>query len=492
MALSAPRQIASKSAYNGTSVFPSAPLVGNTIIVTVWTWNDNLSGDTVSDNYGNTYTRDVSSWNTSAGAFGTAVFRATVVATGASFTLSTSNSAHVITGIEMAGLASPALDTTAGNFGSTASGTTGSTGTLAQADEIAIVVATQEFIDGTESIGIPTGFTLIQRETDNNGSQAGVSSYQIVSATTALNPSFTLDGASAWSACIATYKGASGGGPTTTNHGITVTSAAAATIRRSVGKRVTATASCAASIRRAIAKRVAATITGTASVLTSKALGVLISVTSSGAASIVRRTGKSLAAMSAASLIVTRHIAKTFNATSTGTGSLVRSVAKALSVASASTAGLAVGKAFLRAVSVTSTATASVVTSKALGVIVSVTSTGAATIRRSVGKVLSMTSSASPSVRKSVTKTLTVTGVSAASVGRGLSVVVSVISLAVATVFATLRRGSTGGVVEQGKSHAVVTDADVSMVGGSCADGPNGAAVGAEQGVVHAGGVEIA
>ncbi len=489
MALSAPRQIASKSAYNGTSVFPSAPLVGNTIIVTVWTWNDNLSGDTVSDNYGNTYTRDVSSWNTSAGAFGTAIFHATVVATGATFTLSTSNGAHVITGIEMAGLASPALDTTASNFGSTASGTTGSTGTLAQADEIAIVVATQEFIDGTESIGIPTGFTLIQRETDNNGSQAGVSSYQIVSATTALNPSFTLDGASAWSACIATYKGASGGGPTTTNQGITVTSAAAATIRRSVGKRVTATASCAASIRRAIAKRVAATITGTASVLTSKALGVLVSVTSVGAATVRRSVGKTIAGTTAASLTVTRRIAKTFNATSTGTGSIVRSVAKALSVASTATAALAVGKAFLRAVSVTSTATASVVTSKALGVIVSVTSTGTATLRRSVGKVFSATSSAAPAVRKSIAKTLTVTGVGAASVGRGLSVVVSVVSMAVATVVASMRRGSTGGVVEQGASYAVTADADGATGGGSSAVSGNGAAM--EQAAGHAGGVEM-
>jgi hypothetical protein len=114
---------------------------------------------------------------------------------------------------EVSGLAISPLDKTQTN--ANASGntpSTGSTGTLALANEIAFAVFNTSDA-GNSSLTLPSGFTnigSIQLAATYTASQ-GSADYAIVSATTALNANWGagLSGTPSWSACIATFAAAS-------------------------------------------------------------------------------------------------------------------------------------------------------------------------------------------------------------------------------------------------------------------------------------------
>jgi hypothetical protein len=111
---------------------------------------------------------------------------------------------------EWSGMAASPLDVNAiVNTGTSASASSGSTGTLAQASELVVACAATN--SGTDTtFSEPSGFTNTDKVTavaTFNGF-LGSMDYDIVSVTTALNPTWTLGQSLAWAAGACSFKAA--------------------------------------------------------------------------------------------------------------------------------------------------------------------------------------------------------------------------------------------------------------------------------------------
>lgn len=165
---------------------------------------------TVSDNAGNSYAQAV------APGTGTFVYTTTIVyaknVTGGSITVTVALSAAVtnnwsaaITEVSGCDTAAPRDKTAKSDNGFSNSASTGSTGTLTQANEIALsCLLLGSVVTPTEGGGFTRGASNTQAFTG----------YDVVAATTALNATWSLSGSTSWAASVATFIAAAGGGGT--------------------------------------------------------------------------------------------------------------------------------------------------------------------------------------------------------------------------------------------------------------------------------------
>lgn len=208
--------------------FASLPASGNMVAVGITNYNDGgvagaVAEGEVTDNQSNTYLRAVQS--TAASGDHTAAcihYDAVIGSPSGTFTITIDppgTNYLVAVGIEYTGLLdSTPLDKTQTNNGTSTTPTSGTTAALASADQIVIAVCAIGGTDTTAGIDTPatTGYTNRCVEQDANTYGGHSTDDKEVAATTAVSAAWgTLDGSYPWSACIATFELASGGGATT-------------------------------------------------------------------------------------------------------------------------------------------------------------------------------------------------------------------------------------------------------------------------------------
>jgi hypothetical protein len=197
-----------------STAFAANPKVGDTIVVLVWTWTENLAPTTtLSDSAGNTYasnalaTIDQSAWYETA-----QVFSAPVTKTGASFKLTVNmpgndgESQSRAVALEFSGVG--AVDKTNAVTGSTATATVATTAATSFANELVVsALGVDNPADNFTSIAASSGFTLSAFEDQNAGDTAGGGAYKIVATTGVQTNTWTVAPAlSGWSAAIATFS----------------------------------------------------------------------------------------------------------------------------------------------------------------------------------------------------------------------------------------------------------------------------------------------
>lgn len=191
--------------------FDSPTTSGHLIEVTVVLRQDATGGRTiaVTDSQGNTYSTAVTSGPSTAFSRQTIKFYVANCVGGASHQITVTPSGTVTLAFlidEWSGLETTSpLDKTATGSNTGTSVTTGSTGTLAQADELVTC--------GVGTPGVAHTLTPGSGWTADPATATGVSNeYKVVSATTAVSGVATLGASITWNAALATYKIAVGGG----------------------------------------------------------------------------------------------------------------------------------------------------------------------------------------------------------------------------------------------------------------------------------------
>jgi len=192
-------------------------VAGNTLILWVGKYGDTFSGSSVSGG-GATWTKRASNLQTGpSNSQGCEIWEGHGTTGGSiTVTLTSSGSADIAIVIgEFSGLQSPAYDVSA-NASSGGSGSTspdsGATSSLAQADEL--VISCDSHADG-DTTNVPrSGDGFTQLSDYANGSLTAVvgAAYKIVSSTSAVSGRWTTGASANWSACVAAFKAAGGGG----------------------------------------------------------------------------------------------------------------------------------------------------------------------------------------------------------------------------------------------------------------------------------------
>jgi hypothetical protein len=198
---------------SGQGTFGTAPNAGSLMNVLVASFG-NGNAPTVTDNQGNTYVEDVGVSFLGNTNYRVSIFRAYNIATGSPFKITVTGalgSGNYLTwgAVEARNVkTSAALDKTSSAHSSSAgtSQSSGSTGTLSQADEIALCIFGSDATDGSFS-ATPSGFTELFHDGTGSTDVVAWGGYQVVSATTALNPSWTFSSTGDMAAAIATYEG---------------------------------------------------------------------------------------------------------------------------------------------------------------------------------------------------------------------------------------------------------------------------------------------
>lgn len=186
---------------------------------TIWVGVSDASGQgslTISDNKGNTYTQLGTTRTSASGAQARRYYCANITG-GSGHTVTAtwgSNSDATVHVMELAGVATASLDSAAAaQIDDSNPPWTVTSGTLAQADSIAVALTATAF-NGTWSES--SGFTIQTQEGDNNLYWTGCAASKVVSATTALTPSFTISGGgSDCAVTIDVFKASAGGGDVT-------------------------------------------------------------------------------------------------------------------------------------------------------------------------------------------------------------------------------------------------------------------------------------
>jgi hypothetical protein len=185
---------------------------GDAIIVACHVGSATVTITGVTDSAGNTYTKDVELLPaTSQHIYIWSCPNAAALSSGSiTATISTSSSAQrAIHAVSVSGLASSSIkDKTSTNEATSATWTSGSTGTLTQADELAFAFA---YSNAATANTPDAGWTETQ-DTQISTNRRFICEYQIVSAATALNAGGTV-GNAGWGAVIATYLAASTADP---------------------------------------------------------------------------------------------------------------------------------------------------------------------------------------------------------------------------------------------------------------------------------------
>jgi hypothetical protein len=206
-----------------SSALASAPKVGDTIVVLVWTWSQNTAPKTtVTDTAGNSYTSnalaiiDQSNWYESA-----QVFSAPVTKTGSSFTVTVtmpgndSASQSRAVALEYSGVG--AVDQTNAVTGTSAAATVATSAATTLANELIVsAFGIDNPADNFSSIVPSAGYTSRAVEYQNAGDTAGGGADKIIAATGVQSITWTVAPAlSGWAAAIATFKPS---GSTTPDH----------------------------------------------------------------------------------------------------------------------------------------------------------------------------------------------------------------------------------------------------------------------------------
>lgn len=227
-------QIAVDAAATASVSFGSLPAAGSQIVATaspVRIDSDTPLAITASDNQGGTsYALAIESdepdgSGTTVSEMAAVLYRENISAPSGTFTVTLdggNGSTYWSVGIaEVTGIAaSGSLDVIASNgadpAGADASPSTGTTGVTALADSIAFCAVGIATNSGTSGITAPSGFTNVNNHPDGTISQVGNGSYKVLSATGAQSAAWATipaaGGRNNWAACIAVFKGVSGGG----------------------------------------------------------------------------------------------------------------------------------------------------------------------------------------------------------------------------------------------------------------------------------------
>ncbi len=213
------------SVANGTGTTKTmTTTVGNYLIVPS-AYFANAGALTVSDDKGNSWSAAVISPSIG-GSFNLSSIWYAKVATGGSTVITWAlPSGSYLSGaaMEVSGLAaSSVLDKTNSNTATTESSGKWpavlgdlNSGTLSQADEIAVIVMCSSTTSAFSIDAIPSGFTTIYSNPDGNTIEFGDADYKIVSATTAIQPQWDFNAAASafvGTGAIATFKQAGAGG----------------------------------------------------------------------------------------------------------------------------------------------------------------------------------------------------------------------------------------------------------------------------------------
>lgn len=190
--------------------------VGDFLVVIVGGANAPAATCTVTDSAGNTWANDVTANSDARGLFFRSAQCTNAVTSGSSTftaTFSFGVFARHIAVFKVSGIAtSSALDKTASAVGTAVGYDSGNTATLSQADEL-VVGACVSDSNSAETSTPGTGLTELFDNTNGSALNLAVN-YKIVSATTAVkgDGTWTNSGGRNWTAAVATYKAAAGGG----------------------------------------------------------------------------------------------------------------------------------------------------------------------------------------------------------------------------------------------------------------------------------------
>jgi hypothetical protein len=230
----------------------AAVAAGSSVVIAVDLVRNASTGLGATDSKGNTYTVNVTKFGTSdlLGAILSA-HNVAALTTSDTITVTYPNAfyekrvqAYSVTGLA----ASSTLDKTASNNANSSAWSSGSTGTLSQADEIAFAFG----VLGTTAASNPDAGWTELFDFSNTSLNRLVFQYQIVSATTALNGGGSFAGGSVpWAGMIATYKAAAPASDTATmgvatGSGISPTASIAAAQGVATGSGITASSAASA------------------------------------------------------------------------------------------------------------------------------------------------------------------------------------------------------------------------------------------------------
>lgn len=186
---------------------------GDSIIVQFGMDSSTRTLSSVTDSAGNTYNIDQGGSTTGRRMYIASCHNANALASGQTITATTdaaTSSQRTVSAFTVSGLAtSSTLDKVNNNSGTSATWTSGATGTLSQADELAVGACWHQSANAhTPDSGWSEAFDI------SSGLRRHVVQYQVTSATTSLTAGATNSPSSSgsYAAAIATYKG-SGGGP---------------------------------------------------------------------------------------------------------------------------------------------------------------------------------------------------------------------------------------------------------------------------------------
>jgi hypothetical protein len=177
---------------------------GSTIIVMSGLGGVGDTTTTVTDSLGNSYT-NVARETSNVGVNEAAIWKVTTPTGGANVTITVNTSGAdklTFSAVEVPGLTG-LVDKTSVNRGTGTTPTTGSTGTLSSANELAVIVMVP-VNSASQTITTPSGFTRRVNESGNTFQEMDGATFHVGS-TAALNPQWTLLNSANWLAVIATF-----------------------------------------------------------------------------------------------------------------------------------------------------------------------------------------------------------------------------------------------------------------------------------------------
>lgn len=212
-----------------TISFGTLPAAGSAIVVKVFGWHlttpQNFSGVADNQGVGNSYTRDIQTTPPAGGTSVAAIFRCPLIgATGGTFTLTVTMTTGSGAGYayEVTGLDNPTVtdqSTTTSSATADTSASSGTTAATAQADDIAFAIVANEGNGSVVSTPNATGSNpatgwTSNSESDNSTYQAGSSAWRVLTATGAINHTWTLSTSNTDTAGVIVYKSAAAAAPT--------------------------------------------------------------------------------------------------------------------------------------------------------------------------------------------------------------------------------------------------------------------------------------
>ncbi len=416
-----------------TLTWASAPTAGQKVIVVVW--GSFTSTPTVSDNGSPSRTFTLATSKTDSGnTLGVWIFYADNVQPSGTYsvtvTFGTSNSWSA-GGIAYDGVAAGGPSAT--NTG-TGTSTSFSTGAVSNAANALYFGGYVNNAGGADTLSVGGGFTN-QFNLDSGATFDEGAGADLINATGSQTCTWTDSTVSrTWSACIATWPEAGGGGagytgigsafgspsalglfrpaqlvviaggPTTFPITLSVATTSAVVLTKQVAKPLSVATSSAVTLLKTVGKVLSVASSSAVSLAAIKTKLVTLSVATSSAVSLTKQVGKTLSVSTSSAATLTKQVGKVLSVATSSSVSLLKQIAKTLSVAAASSATLQAIKTKLVTLSVATSSSVSMV--RQVGKNLTVATTSQVSIRRSIGKVLSVATAPAARLTKRIGKTL--------------------------------------------------------------------------------------